>query len=242
MKTKIQSLAFAALLFGSLALSQTARAAHDGDHAALAAKYDKLAATQQAVLDQCLKLKAAVTVPKGSSWAEAYAALASAASHELADFQRYAKWHRLEASGAADRADALIAEQQAVIDANLKLKAEGHAGYVNAKLTPSGRTAAREQGYDAKIAAARGELADLKGFAQWHQLAEAGAAEEAAKLSADQQAVVQEHQKMKADSRFGYVNEKLTPGSRYAEMDQHCDALIAAAQQQLSLLQEFAQR
>jgi hypothetical protein len=251
MKIKMQSLAVAAVLYASMALGQAAQAADNADHAALAAQYDKLAATQQAILDDNLKLRAesrAGISPKSGAAIRAvlaeqgYDAMAAAASAELADLQRYAKWHRLEAAGAASNIGPLVADQQGIIDASIKLKAARHASDAHGKVAPSSRYQADDRAYEAKIAAASSDLADLQGFAKWHKLAEAGAADEVAKLSADQQAVVQEHEKMKADTRASYVNEKLTPSSRHAEMDRHCDALIAAAQQQLALLQEFAKR
>jgi hypothetical protein len=254
MKTQMKSLTIAIAMFGSLAVGRSAMASTT-DHVALAAKYDKLAATQQEVINDNLNLKAesrkeypTYLNEKSALWSRYnesqrhFDAVIDAAAKEQADLQRYAKWHRLEADGSAAKVDSLIAAQQTLINDTLKVKAENHVGYVNEKVTPSSRYAEADKRADALVTTASSELADLQGFAQWHQLAEAGAAAEVAKLSADQQAVVAEHEKMKMDNRVGYRNEKVTPSSRYAEMDKHCDGLIAAASQQLSVLQEFAQR
>ena len=42
----------------------------------------------------------------------------------------------------------------------------------------------------------------------------------------DLDGVIAEHERMKRDQRRYYINEKLTPKKRMAEMDRHCDAII----------------
>ena len=246
MKTQIQSLTFAAMLAGALILPRTSFAG-GLDHAAMAAKYTKLAATQQAVIDDGLKLKAEnkVISAKAASNSPAvvanqgYDAMIAAASKEKAELERYAKWHKLEAAG-ANNVDALITEQQGILDAAQKAKAEA-AKAANAKTAPKSAVDALTAA-EAKISAASAELADLQGFAAWHKVASTSASTEIAALVAEQQALVDEHSKMKAETRVGYKNEKLTPSSRYAEMDSHCDKLIDSAVKQLEVLKEFSKK
>ena len=57
-------------------------------------------------------------------------------------------------------------------------------------------------------------------------------------LAADQQAIIDEHIKMKADARKG-----LTPKMSQVmttKMDKHCDALISAAEKEKTALNDFA--
>ena len=59
--------------------------------------------------------------------------------------------------------------------------------------------------------------------------------------AADQDALIAEHTKMKADykDRF-FVNEKLTPMSQVQKMDDHCNNIIQVAQAEKDHLLEFA--
>lgn len=56
-----------------------------------------------------------------------------------------------------------------------------------------------------------------------------------------QDALIAEHTKMKADykDRF-FVNEKVTPITKIREMEDHCNAIIEAAQVEKSQLLDFA--
>ena len=58
---------------------------------------------------------------------------------------------------------------------------------------------------------------------------------------AAQDALIAEHTKMKADykSRF-FVNEKVTPMDKILEMEEHCDAIIEAAQIEKNQLLDYA--
>ena len=248
MKTQIQSLTFAAMMAGALILPRTSFAG-DLDHAAMAAKYTKLAATQQSVIDDGLKLKAENKVLSAKAAQSASVALSNhgydvmidAASKEKAELERFARWHQLEAAGAGSKVDGLIAEQQTIIADSQKAKAEARKGYVNDKVTPSSLYAESDRVNDGQITAATAELSTLQGYAEWHKLASTSAASEVAQLTSDQQALVAEHTKMKAENRAGFVNEKVTPSSRYTEMDKHCDNLINNAEKQLAVLKELAQ-
>jgi len=55
-------------------------------------------------------------------------------------------------------------------------------------------------------------------------------AEKYEKLAADQEAVVQEHTQMKKDYRQKFFLPKQEREKALADMDKHCDAIIAAAQ------------
>lgn len=55
-------------------------------------------------------------------------------------------------------------------------------------------------------------------------------AEKYEKMAADQEAVVQEHTQMKKDYRAKFFLPKQEREKALADMDTHCDALIAAAQ------------
>jgi len=55
-------------------------------------------------------------------------------------------------------------------------------------------------------------------------------AEKYEKMAADQEAVVQEHTQMKKDYRAKFFLPKQEREKALADMDSHCDALIAAAQ------------
>lgn len=82
------------------------------------------------------------------------------------------------------------------------------------------------------LAAAPSEVAD-------DHLAMAASYEEEV---AAQEALIAEHTKMKQDykDRF-FVNEKVTPLNRIRAMEEHCDALIDAAQAEKAKLLDFAQ-
>lgn len=59
--------------------------------------------------------------------------------------------------------------------------------------------------------------------------------------AAAQDAIIQEHLKMKAaDKKRFYVNEKVTPMSRLSKMDVHCGKIIKAAQKEKEALLDFA--
>jgi hypothetical protein len=250
MKTKIQFLAIAMLWLGSLTTTRIAFAADSRDHAALAKKYGDLAGAQQDIIDDNLKLKLKLesenyrTYMSGKmsqrSGYEAmdrhFDAVIDDAAKQKADFLRFVKWHRLETEGAGSKVESLIAEQQAIIDQNQKLKKESHVGYINEKVTSSSRYAETDRQYDDLITAASMQLADLQGYAEWHRLAGRTESEIAA-LIADQQAVVDQQMKIKADNHFRYANGKVTPSSDYADADKK----IEAASRELKVLKEFQQ-
>ena len=249
MKTQFQSLTFAALMAGALILPRTALAG-GVDHAVLAAKYTKLAATQQALIDETLKLKAQNLAPRINPKAfsasrvaqvdRGYDAMIDASAKEKAELERYAKWHQLEASGAGSKVASLIAEQNAVIAESQKARSEARSSFINEKATPSSRYATTDKLYDGKIVVASAELADLQGYAKWHKLASTSAATEIAKLTSEQEALVAEHSKMKMENQASFRYVKAAAG-QVAQMNRHCDQLIADASRELSVLKEFAQ-
>lgn len=252
MKTKIHFLLGAVLALASQAFLRPALASDSAGHLALAAKYEALAASEQAVVDKNTALAAGFyessISTKSPLWGQRIetgrhqAALITAASKERAELLRFARWHRLEAAGSGLTVELLAAAQQGIIRDNQDLIAKSRGAYVNEKVTPRLRFAALEGRYRAAIGAAADELAVLRGYARWHELAAAGNEGELAGLKAVQLAVVAEHQKMKAERRPAYANEKVAPQARFAGADSHCDGLIADASRELGVLSEFAAR
>ena len=59
--------------------------------------------------------------------------------------------------------------------------------------------------------------------------------------AAAQDALIAEHTQMKQDYKAKFfVNEKVTPMEKIRKMEDHCDAIIAAAQKEKNELLEFA--
>ena len=143
-------------------------------------------------------------------------------------------------AGLVEKYTKIASLQQTLIDETLALKAHNLAHFVP-KAFAGGPVAQADRGYDAVIAAASKEKTELERFAKWHQLETAGAFSRIDGLVAEQKTIVADNLKSKAQAHSGYLNEKLTPRSRYVEKDQQYEAKIDAATAELSDLQGYVE-
>ncbi len=239
MEKRIGVLALTGLVLGVLGAARAA------SPLAIASREEALAATQGSVTAELLRLKAKASTgePKGlaprvAQLQSRYDALIAASRREEADLLRYAQWHRLEALGPKADIARRIAAQRAIIARNRAAEAANPAARTDAKVVAAPAQVRALAAERAAISKASRKLANLEGYLEWKRLAAAGAGAEAAKLIADQRAVIAMHTAMKASYRAASGNQK-AGDLRYQAMDRHCDSLIRRASRRIEVLRGF---